>query len=322
MRRNVRYKLLALVIAVIIWLYANVVQSPRTSRELKGLPLAVHELDPGCIVVAAPKTVNAQLEGARAHVNSIAAQPDAITAHVNLAGRAAGRHMVPVRVTTPAGYAGLVNVAPAPREVSIVLAQKAWRTLGIDVRFIGSPLIGYRFGAPRLSRGRATVSGPSRLVSKVAQLAVTVDVGGLSADTVEGDFRVFALGKDDKPVRGLQVTPQEVHLSMKLLEAPASRAVFVGLETEGQPPFPHKVGSIAVRPQTVTVTGRPEQLMNVTTLRTEKVNLDGRTKTFSQRVRIIVLPGLALADSEYVRVTVEIERLPEPEEPSREPGTM
>jgi len=113
-------------------------------------------------------------------------------------------------------------------------------------------------------------------------------------------------------------TPKRTNVSTELLEAPASRAVFVGPDTAGQPSFPYKVGDIVVRPQTATVTGRPERLMNVTTLKTETVDLAGRTSTFSQRVRIVVPLGLTLAGSKYVSVTVKIE--PAPEEPSREPN--
>lgn len=128
----------------------------------------------------------------------------------------------------------------------------------------------------------------------------------------------FYANEGQNPRIPREPTPKGAHVGMKLLDSPASRAVFVSPDTAGQPPFPYKVGDIVVRPRTVTVTGRPKQLMNVTTLRTETVDLAGRTTTFSERVRIIVPRGLTLAGSKYVRVTVKIERPSRSEEPSRE----
>jgi len=125
LRRNIGYKLLALAIAIIIWFYANEGQNPRASVELRRLPLVVREIEPDCVVAAAPKTVNVRLEGARAYINSVTDRPDTITAYVDLAGRTAGRYTVPVIVTPPAGFAGLVSATPVPREVSVVLKEKA-----------------------------------------------------------------------------------------------------------------------------------------------------------------------------------------------------
>ena len=310
---------MALAIAIVIWAYANEGQSPRVSRELR-LPLDVRKVEPGCVVTSAPKTVKVLLEGGRTHVNSAAAEPDAITAYVNLRGKASGRHVMPVIVRLPEGFTGLVSGTPVPSEVPIRLGEKVQRTLKINVQFVGSPPVGYQFGAPQLSPSRAVVSGTAEHVNAVARLVAAVDTGGSPAGSIDGDFLVIAQGKDGEHVHGVDVTPEKVHLRMELLEAPASRAVFVSLDVVGQPPFPYKVSSVEVHPQTVTVVGRPERLMKVTTLRTEPVQLANRTKTFSQSVRVIAPPDLTLADGDYVRVTVRIASPAEPEAPASEPS--
>lgn len=313
MKRNIGYKLLALAIALVIWAYANEGQNPRISREIK-LPLDVRKVDPGCVVTAAPKTVKVSLEGARTHVNSVAAEPDAITAYVNLHGKRAGKHTLPVIVRLPEGFTGLVSASSVPRKALITLQEKVQRVLAVGVQFIGSPPVGYRFGQPQVSPSQVIVSGTAERANRVTRLMVAVDVGASNADGINGEFSVVALDRYDKQVKDVELTPERIYLRLPLLEAPASRAVFVSVDIVGQPPFPHKVGGIDVYPQTVTVTGRPERLMNTTSVKTEPVYLANRTKTFSQRVRVIAPSGLTLADSGYVRVTVKIEAPPEPEE--------
>lgn len=317
-RRNVGYKLLALAIAAVIWAYANEGQNPQISKEIK-LPLDVRRVDPGRIVTSAPKTVKVSLEGTRAHINSITAEPDAITAYVNLQGKTAGRHMVPVIVRLPDGLMGLVTAIPAPAAVPVTLAEKVERALKVGVEFINSPPVGYRFGAPQISPAQVTLRGTAEHVKRTARLVVAVDTVASDEDGIKGEFPVVALDKYGKPVQGVELSPEKVRLRLELLETPASRAVFVSVDAAGQPPFPHKVVGIEVDPQTVTVTGRPEQLINITTLKTEPVQLANHTKSFSQHARVIAPPGLTLIDGKYVQVTVRIESPPKPENPPAEP---
>lgn len=318
-RRNVGYKLLALAIAAVIWAYANEGQNPQISKEIK-LPLDVRRVDPGRTVTSAPKIVKVLLEGTRTHIDSITAEPDTIAAYVNLQGKTAGRHVLPVIVRLPDGLIGLVTAIPAPREAAITLEEKVERTLKVGVEFINTPPVGYRFGTPQISPAQVILRGTAEHVKRTARLVVAVDTVASEKDGITGEFPVLALDKNGKPVQGVELSPEKVRLRLELLETPASRAVFISVDAVGQPPFPHKVVGIEVDPQTVTVTGRPEQLINITTLKTEPVQLANHTKSFSQQARIIAPPDLTLTDGKQVRVTVKIEPETEPESPPQELG--
>ena len=137
-------------------------------------------------------------------------------------------------------------------------------------------------------------------------MVVAVDTNDTSNGSIDDNFAVAALDADGKAVEGLALNPQKVHLRLELVEAPASRVVFISPEVSGQPPFPYKVSEINVEPQTISVTGRPEQLMNVTTIKTQPIQIAGHTKTFSQVVQVVAPRGLALTKGDSVRVTVRI----------------
>jgi YbbR domain-containing protein len=305
LRRNLPYKLLALVIAVIIWAYANEGRNPGVTRELK-VPLDLRMIEPRLVVTSAPQTVRVSLEGMRTHVESVLAEPDAVSAYVNLKEKPAGRYILPVNVKLPEGFMGLVNKTSAPREVSVVLEQRARRVFPVDVQFTGPPPVGYRFGSPQLSPNRASASGTGRQLDLISQLVAAVDTKSATAGGIDDDFPITPLDKDGKPVSAIETTPLKVHLRLDLLEAPASRIVFVSPDVVGQPPFPCRVTGIEVKPQSIAVTGRPEQLANVTTLKTGTIPLAGRTQSFTARVRVIAPQGLALAENSAIRVTVSI----------------
>jgi len=305
LKRNLPYKLLALVIAIIIWAYANEGRNPGITKDL-GVPLDLRGVEPTLVVTSAPQRVRVSLEGARTHVESVLAEPDAVAAYVNLKGKPAGRYVLPVNVKLPEGFMGLVNKTSAPREVSILLEQRARRVFPVDVQFTGPPPVGYRFGSPQLAPNRASASGTGRQLDLISQLVAAVDMKSATAGGIDDDFPLTALDKDGKPVSAIETTPLKVHLRLNLLEAPASRIVFVSPDVVGQPPFPYKVTDIEVKPQSIAVTGRPEQLANVTTLKTGTIPLAGRTQGFTARVRVIAPQGLALAENGVIRVTVSI----------------
>ena len=305
LKRNLGYKILALCVAVVIWFYANEGQNPRVSKDIT-VSLDIRKVDPGCVLTSAPKSVKVSLEGTRTHVESITAEPEAMVAYVNLQGKGSGRQILPVRVKLPESFVGVVTATPDPREVTISLEDKVRRTMMVDVQFIGSPPVGYRFSRPSVSPNRVTISGTSERLSRVSQVVAAVDPKDTSEGSIDDNFRVLAMDTNGKAIEGLELNPEKVHLRLELVEAPASRVVFISPDVVGQPPFPCKVTGIEVTPQTISVTGRPEQLMNVTTIRTQPVQIAGHTKTFSQVVPVAAPPGLALAKSDPVRVTVRI----------------
>ncbi len=305
LRRNLRYKLLALALSIIVWAYANEGQNPSITRELK-VPLDTRDLSADCVVSSAPSIIKVSLEGQKSHVESLIAEPDTVSAYVKLHGKSAGRYMLPVKVDIPIGLKGLVHATATPREAAITLDEKSQRMLPVDVQFVSPPPVGYRFGAPTVTPGKATISGTARQVGLVAQLVAEVESKGGNTGGIDNEFRLLAEDKDGNVVRGVEITPAKVHVRLQLLQAPASRIVFISPDIAGQPAFPYKVGSIEVAPQTIAVTGPSEQLGSVTTLRTEPISVSGRTSGFTQRVRVLAPKGLTLGNGRYIRVTVNI----------------
>jgi len=311
LKRNLGYKILAISAAIVIWFYANEGQNPRITKDVR-VSLDVRKVDPHRIVTDAPQSVKVTLEGARSHIESLAAEPDAIMAYVNLQGKNPGRQVLPVIVRVPEGFLGLVTATPAPREVPVSVEERISRMMMVSVQFTGSPPVGYRFSRPALSPSRVAISGTAKQTSAVSQVILAVDTKFATDGSIDDYFAVSAVDEYGKAVKGLTLNPEKVHLHLDLVEAPASRVVFISPEIVGQPPFPCKVTSIEVSPQTISVTGRPEQLMNVTTIKTKPISIGSRTKTFSQVVPLLAPPGLSLVKGDAVRVTVKIEEEAQP----------
>ncbi|MHB1001935.1 MAG: CdaR family protein [Armatimonadota bacterium] len=305
-RQNLRYKLLALVIALIIWVYADLGQNQNIVRSLSDITVQLKGLEPGYLATCKPDSVKIQLEGSKNHLEAVVENADLITAYVDLRGRTAGSYKLPVRVSLPKGFSALLDKRANPEKASVVLEAKTSRLFNINVQMLSTPPKGYQFGAPMVSPGKAVVDGPARLVNTVRQLVVSLDPGG-SSGSIEGDFTVMALDAEGKNIQGIAVNPGKVHLRMDLLESPSSRIVYITPGITGQPPYPYHVASIDVEPKTAVLTGKSERLTEISTLVTNPVNISKRTRTFTQNASIPVPAGLEIAGEQNVKVTVHIE---------------
>lgn len=186
------------------------------------------------------------------------------------------------------------------------------KELPVNVQYISTPPIGSRFGAPWFSPGKVRVSGTARDVNAVSRLVIAVDPGENVKNSIDGSFPVIPQGKDGKQVQDVDLSPEKVRLRVVLRKAPARRAVLVSLDIVGQPAPSYKVASVEVIPNTVMILGRPDDLVGISTLRTEPLDINNRTRTFSQDVKVIAPEKTAFADVSAVRVTVKIEQQARP----------
>jgi len=316
-KHNIGYKLLALTAAAILWGHAR---NPNVVTELT-LPLEVRKVEAGFVVTAKPKDVKVVLEGPKERVNSIAAEPDSVTPYASLHGKKEGQHRLQVFVELPLRHTELVLARADPPDILVSIERKAQRALKIGAEFSGTPPVGFRFGPPHISPSRAVVAGIASQVDEVVRLVVVIDPGTSGPNSIDGDFTVKALDRNDREIQGLDINPQKVRVHLEMERAPVSRVVFISPSISGHPPFPYKVSDIDVQPETVILSGPAERLVNISTVVTEPLKLDQRTETFSQRVRVLAPSGTSLEDGTPVRITVKITSLePDSRESSSSEG--
>jgi YbbR domain-containing protein len=309
-RHNLAYKLLALVAAIIIWIYVNDFQPSNETQNHKNpiislrVPLKADRLASDLLVTNMPSEVTVQVEGRPEDIVGLSAEQDEITAYLYLHGQSAGSCHVPVIVKLPDPFVGMRKKA-VPDAVDVVLVKKEQRRLRIEPIFLGAPPDTHRFSAPSISPENATISGASENVRSVRRLAVKLDTEKLSDVGLDADFTILALDSSGKRVKGLEIHPQMAHVLVGPAEGLSKRVAFVKLNTAGHS-LPYVVTGITVVPQEVEVSGKASDLANLDMIPTEPLQLSGRTQTFTQRLRLLPPPGVILPDGDYVDVTVRI----------------
>ena len=303
LRENLLYKLLALGFAFALHFYASNLLNPPQSRTLP-VPLTPRNLSPDLLWPKAAPPVTVTLTGPADQLSRIS--DSSISATVDLANATPGKTLLlPVHLSPLAEGVGGVSMEVEPHTVSLALAAKIAKWLPLSAGAPSSPPVGYVFRAPAISPRRAKVVGSREAVQAVEQLVARVD-GGPTAGTIDDDYPVVALDKQNNQVPDVVIKPATVHVRIEMARVPAAKTLLVSPAVTGAPPFPFQITRIDVSPQTVTVSGRPEQLGPASTLPTAPVDVAGATADVTRQVPLVLPSGLTLVGGPLVTVTVRI----------------
>lgn len=242
--RNLGLKLLALALAILLWLTVAgehiVERSLRVPLEFRNIPSALE------IVGNAPDTVDVRLRGSSALLSRV--QPGEIVAVLDLAGARSGSRLFHIRTDEVRAPFGIEVAQVIPSTLALELEKSARRTVPVVPATDGDPAPGFVVG--RISSEPATVeiTGPESRVRQVAE-ATTEPVPIKDAKVQVRD--AVTIGVVDTSVRLVQ--PQNAQVVVEIWPAPVERQLAAvpvryrnltqGLSAQLSPKFVH----VAVR---------------------------------------------------------------------------
>ena len=322
LKKNWGFKLLALVIAVVLWA-GLITQDPTLTREkiFSDVTINVTGSDTlkrnGLIVVSDLSSVlsSAHLRVDVPQMQYKAATATSYNARIDLSRiRETGVQSVRVLTTNSSTYGTVEEVIPESVEIEVEEYFTRYR-IPVTLYTIGSAPEGYYSATPNLDPPLVAVSGPRSLVEKVARAEATLDLSQLPAR--EGLIRTtvpFTLvDQDGNPVESslLEVTSESVLLDSVLVEQELYTTRMldlseVGLVT-GEPEEGYEIKSITITPTTVTAAGRAASLDVLDTLYPDgQVDVGGLNESFTQQLKVRKPSELAYLSTDSVTVAVEI----------------
>lgn len=312
-RENLGYKLLALAIALVIWLYVNDLQPTTDNGNHRNgfvtrkftVPLEVRKADPDYVVTGAPKKVDIFLEGRLDDMRALAEQQDDISAYVSLLGRKSGLHVLPIIVKIPEDFSGLIRRSSETHPIALELEEKIRREFSIQVDLSGSPKQGIQYKQPEIQPTRVSAYGPAASINAIDRLVIVANQEEAGALGLDDSLPIRAVDRHGQVIRDVELSRRTAHLRLLPAVTPTEKSVLISVNTIGQTPFPYKVVGIEVQPETASVTGNPEVLAGVGVLETEPIVLTNRKQTFTQKVRVVTPSGISI-DNDAAAVTVRI----------------
>jgi len=304
---NFRTFLLALVLGISVWISAVTSADPDEVRIYPNpVPLEIVGNDPSLIITSdIPKEVEVTLRTPRSVWELLTAQEKSVQATLDLSGLSAGEHDVPIQLRV------LVRpyqiVLSDPETVSVVLEPLATRTLHLDLSLSGLPAIGYQAGDVIFDPTETIISGPKSIVDKAARARVFVNLDGIR-ENVDQSNSVQVLDENNTVVRGLTLSPENVHVNVPVSQQGGFRDVAVKVVVKGQIAAGYRLENISVFPPVVTVfAGDPELINNLPgVVETQALDLQGANEGSTTRLALNLPENVTLVGAQTVEVTVGI----------------
>lgn len=295
---NRALKLLALAIAIVLWLYVSIEQDPISQRTYN-VPITVENLSADKVATVSKEYVSVKVMGRETRLDGITAED--FKAYVDLSKAKKGESEVDVHVSLPneVFFAKL-----DPNRVNVYVEQREGETMNVDIVRTGMPPEGITIDEMTIEPQSVFVSGNEDALSRVAKAGVVVDLNDVySSSKKEVPVQLFDYEGNVIEQSELKTYPKTVTLSIKASEVDIQKAVPIQAELVGSLAEGVQVDSITVDPQMATVEGSPADLAKISEIKTEPIDLSGLSETTSFTVKLV---GKHLRYAKKVTVTVNV----------------
>ncbi len=296
--------LLAVVVAVIIWITATSAQDPDSSQFIQ-LPVSFVGLPKDTLLMtAADETVQIRVEGPQSILSTLS--PADFQATVDLS-------QVPFGVET----AVAVDIPPStdytisditPSQIQVLLEQQVTREIPVELDIRGSAARGHSQGIPLIEPATITVSGPASRLEQLDFALATVFLNN-ARETEVGEHRPVFYDQQGRvaSTNSLDLSIQDVTVTIPIEESAGFAEKLITVDWVGEPAPGYRLLAVNVDPPSVLVRGLPASVNALTRIQTEPIDITGLTEPFSQQATLALPAGITLDQDQEIFVEIDIE---------------
>ena len=297
-QRNLPAKIIALVVAVVLWLFVMNEQNPQIEGSFT-VAVELRNVPEGYKITQSEKSVKLKVRGARSFF--VSAEPEGFKAYADLDGLDSGEHEVKVKAVLPQGFE-LVDAQP--ETVSVTLDKIVRRSVRVDLIVTGSAAAGYTVGKISQSANTTVIEGPE---SRVAEVDRVIGYVGLSGNRDDFTLQVplTPINSDGKAVDDVDLLARTVEVSVQLARGLTRKIVSVRPVLDDALPEGFTLGEVQVEPAKIEIAGEAALISKVASIDTEKIVISDMKESGKKIVRLAIPNGVAISNRE-VTVTVEL----------------
>ncbi len=301
---NLGWLLASLALAVLVWYAAVSAQNPVEQRRFPTrIPIQILK-DDGMLVVNTPPEVTQVTIRAPQTVWDVL-EPEDISVMADLRKMGAGTYTIQLNGNVSSARQGLVTDIQ-PSQITVELARSADKLVSIDVIRTTEPPPGLT-SVPHLSDKETHIIGPEDKVKQVVGAQARISLQDQRTNFTQ-TVTLVPVDANNKEVTGVTLAPAEVTLSMEIQPRPDVTELSVVARLTGDLPPGYLRRNYNWDPKSVAVRGDRTTIDSMNgVVSTDPIDLTGQTKTFTQRVKLSLPPGVTLVDPVDITVTVEID---------------
>lgn len=284
-------KIIAVVIALILWVYVVNVINPSSSTTVTGVPVQLlnqEVLATSNLAIAGTDeyTVDVVIEGARSDILDV--KSDDITANADLFGFGKGQNYLSVTVSVPEKIT-VKEIRSARIPVFIDELVKVSKSVVLQIGYTNK---GYEIGGVSISPARIDVIGAKSLVDKVPYVRVMLTEEQLKEEPSPIECSAEAVDNEGNIVTGVRVSSAYVTVTASLY---ATKIVPLEVPIEGEPAGDIDLISQDI-PKSVKIKGPSEILKNIQVVRATPIQIENLTEDSVIPVVPILPEGVELAE--------------------------
>lgn len=306
-QRNITPKLLAILFAVVFWLYVMDQVNPemvKTIPDVKVELLNIENAQNEGLVMMGEKEfyVDVKLKGRRSEVIKVTSNDLLVTA--DLEGFQKGTNNVMLSSKIFVANVNIESLSMNSIKISLDRIVEVAKTVKID--YVGMIAENYTTGELSIAPEEILVKGPESLVNNISSLRGELDLTEVSSQLIK-EIPVTAIDMDGNAVNGVELGRSYVTAQLgvfRLSNVPVE-VVLRGAVANG-----YKLVKTEVLPALVTIRGEDALISTVEKVSTEEIDLSGMTETFEKEVVLNFPEGVSAPFAEEtINVKLYIEPL-------------
>lgn len=278
---NKTLKLIALLIAIGLWLYVGTQEDP-LSQQTYEVAVDVQNLPVDKTATLGQETVKVRVMGRQDRLNALSGSD--FSAYVDLSDVEEGDRHVAVQVELPSEvYFARVE----PRTVDVQVSARDGSNMNVDIITNGDLPDGITIDDMSVSPKSVFVTGDPDALDEVARVGVNVDQSTIFDDSTE-KMEVAFFDANGEIIEGadLEALPGTVTLTIKVTQNDVEKSVPVQANLTGSLQSGIQLDSVTIYPENVTISGPPETLAGINAVSTEAIDLSQITQTTELQVNV------------------------------------
>lgn len=290
MKNSTTNKILALIIAILLWAYVMAVEKPPMTKTIEDIPI---QIENEALLIAANMAIaetselstGIVLEGQRSDLKKLTV--DDISASINVMGYSQGKFLVQVNVKVPDKIT--VEEVKTPK-VQVTIESLVAKSKPVEVSVMNLTE-GTEDGAVEIVPQEIEVSGAKSRVNSVASVQVTLDASQLAEKAKTVQLSATAVDGQGMPVDNVRLSAHEVDVTAKLYR---TREVDLKVDVIGSPGNGMELAAKSL-PTKITIKGPKSELKEINSIEAKPINISGITDNTTIKLEPILPENIEVA---------------------------
>jgi len=291
-QRNFMAKVIALLVAVALWVIVMDDQNPMIEKEYS-VAVSSDSAPVGYKITKDTEDIKLRVRAQRSFFANV--ESSDFKARLDLSGKEEGEYSVPVQVQLPQGFELLES---NPAMVQVKLDPMVEQPIKAEIVISGKPASNVTIARVTQNHEIVTIDGPKSTVGKVDRVLGYVDLKGDEAEDLDLHVLLNAVDKDEEDVTGVRVIPSALDVQIKMARSLSKKVVAVKAVLNQDLPSNYAVDKVQVSPANVEIAGDDRIINAIQAVATEPISLDGHEKTFTIPAKLVLPEGITVTNPE------------------------